>query len=238
MICAIHQPNFFPWLGYFDKINQSDVFVFLDHVNYPKSSKTMSTWSNRSAILVNGKKHWIHCPVVRESGIQKIDEVKINESYDWRSKLIKTLEYNYKKSRHYQETSAFIYQLISYQAEKLADYNAYVIRQICEKLEIDTAFVRQSQLCTKDASTELLIEITKKTGCNRYMCGGGATGYQKDDRFEEEQIHLMYQNFVSPVYEQGIGECVKGLSMIDVLFHCGFEKTKYLVKRMGIDECH
>ena len=41
MICAIHQPNFFPWLGYFEKIWRADVFIFLNQVDYEKSGHSM-----------------------------------------------------------------------------------------------------------------------------------------------------------------------------------------------------
>ena len=144
MICAIHQPNFFPWLGYFNKIERADVFVFLDNVDYPKSSKTMSTWSNLVAVLLNGAKHWINCPVIREEGKQKICTVKINNSYDWRTKLIRTLEYNYKKSRHYHEVSEFIYDLIGYHTEYLADYNCYIIEEIVKKIRLGGGQYRQA----------------------------------------------------------------------------------------------
>ncbi len=68
MICAIHQPNFFPWLGYFDKISRADVFVFLDVVDYPKSGSSMSSWVNRVMLKVGSQKTWVRCPVVREFG--------------------------------------------------------------------------------------------------------------------------------------------------------------------------
>ena len=230
MICAIHQPNFFPWLGYFNKIERADVFVFLDNVDYPKSSKTMSTWSNRVAVLLNGAKQWINCPVIREEGKQKICTVKINNSYDWRTKLIRTLEYNYKKSRHYHEVSEFIYDLIGYHTEYLADYNCYIIEEIVKKIRLGGGnIVRQSKMSTCGASTELLIEITQMVGCDSYMCGGGAAGYQQDERFQEEKIKLLYQGFTPKEYDQGIAECVKGLSVLDTLFHCGFEETKYMI---------
>ena len=49
-VVAIHQPNFFPWLGFFDKILCSDVFIVLDHVQFPKSE---GNWSNRVRMAVN-----------------------------------------------------------------------------------------------------------------------------------------------------------------------------------------
>ena len=84
-------------------------------------------------------------------------------------------------------------------------------------------------MSTYGASTELLIEITQMVGCDSYMCGGGAAGYQQDERFQEEKIKLLYQGFTPKEYDQGIAECVKGLSVLDTLFHCGFEETKYMI---------
>ena len=36
MIVTIHQPHYLPWLGYFAKMDQADVFVLLDNVQFKK----------------------------------------------------------------------------------------------------------------------------------------------------------------------------------------------------------
>lgn len=232
MKCAIHQPNFFPWLGYFDKICKSDIFVFLDNVEYSKSSKTMSTWGNRVAVEVQSKKHWISCPVKREKGIQIISDVVINNNDNiWRKKLIKTIEYNYSKADYFNDVMPFVYRLLMTEEDYLADYNVYVIREISNRLGINRNFIRHKELYTQKHSTELLIEITKMVGCDTYICGGGASGYQDDSLFEIEGLELEYQNFTHPVYAQ-LGESfLPGLSIVDVLFNIGFDGTMDLINR-------
>jgi hypothetical protein len=81
-LVAIHQPNFFPWLGYFDKLARADVFILLDDAQYPK---TGGTWSNRVQLLINEKPAWVTVPVVRSyHGVRQIREMRIDEQRPWR----------------------------------------------------------------------------------------------------------------------------------------------------------
>jgi len=222
---AIHQPNFFPWLGYFDKIAKSDIFVFMDDVAYPKSGNSMGTWTNRVRLLVQGQPMWISCPVIREHGIQLIRNVKINNTNLWRDKLIKTISYNYRKSLHYNEMVDWITDMIEYDSDDLTTYNINSILTICKKFGIDKNFVRQSDLHinTGNKGTDLLIDIVEAVGGNEYICGGGASGYQEDDKFETANIRLTYQNFMHPTYKQNNFEkFTPGLSIIDYLMNCGY----------------
>lgn len=230
MVVAIHQPNFYPWLGYFNKIARCDTFVFMDNVAYPKSGNSMGSWTNRVKILVQGKPAWVGCRVLRKHGAQLIKDVIINDSYPWREKLLKTLEFNYKRTPYYREVIQWLEPSINKNITNLAEYNILSIKEVCNILKINREFITQSQLNVENNSTELLIEITKKVRGTAYLCGGGASGYQEDDKFMAANIELVYQDFQHPVYKQNSNkEFVLGLSIVDVLMNCGFEETRYLL---------
>jgi len=227
MIVAIHQPNFFPWLGYFDKIRKSDIFVFMDDVAYPKTGS--GTWCNRVKILIQGKPVWITCPIVREPGAQLIRHVKIDDRQAWRRKILKTIEYNYKKAPYFEENWDWVKPMFLYEADSLADFNIHNIKQIMEKLSYDVSFVLQSALQTREKATGLLIEITKKLGSDAYLCGNGASGYQDDAEFDRKGIKLIYQNFKDVDYLQRGSDFSPGLSILDVFFNCGYKAiTKWM----------
>ena len=218
-ICAIHQPNFFPWLGYFDKIKRCDKFVILDHVQFPK---TGGGWSNRVAINIHGQSKWITAPISRPSGLWNINETKFQNT-NWRDKIIKTLQTNYAKSAYYNDFKDIIFSLITYESHSLLEYNIRAITKLCNILSIDIKdkFVFSSDLDISSNSTQMLIDITKKVGCDTYLVGGGAGGYQEDELFEKNDIELIYQNFKHPQYDQvGSSEFIKGLSIIDYIFNC------------------
>ena len=223
MLCSIHQPNFLPWLGYFDKIARSDVFVLLDHVDYEKSGHSMQSITNRVAILGGDK---IYCPVVREHGPQLIDSVKIREDMPWRKELADKLEKRYRNAPFRNETMALIDELINFSTDSLSQLNINAIKRICEATGIDTKFVIQSEMETQGHSTQLLIDIVKKVGCDSYMHGKGGTKYQEDELFEATGIKLVPQNFIPWEYAQQPGsEFEKGLSIVDAMFFIGIGET-------------
>lgn len=65
MTVSIHQPAIFPWLGLISKIQQSDLYICLDTVQYSKNS-----FDNRNRILINNTPHWITFPI-KTSGKNK-----------------------------------------------------------------------------------------------------------------------------------------------------------------------
>jgi hypothetical protein len=228
-LVAIHQPNFFPWLGYFDKLARCDAFVLLDNVQFPRSSR--GTYVNRVRVLVNDSPRWLTVPVARkQEGTPEIRDIRISESEPWRERLQKTIHHSYRRAPHFDEVFPRIEELIGNPAERIADYNETVIRSLAADLGIDASkVVLGSSLDVEGSATDLLISITRAVGGTAYLSGGGAGGYQEDERFEQAGLELTYQDFQHPDYPQLVEPAVPGLSVIDALMSCGFEGTAALL---------
>ena len=220
-LVAIHQPNFFPWLGYFDKIRRADAFVFLDAVDYPRSgSGGMGSWSNRVRIAIQGEARWITCPLRRLHLGESINAAHTDEDQPWRRKILATLTSNYGRAPHYRDAMAVLQPLIEAPETNLAAYNMAAIRTIAQHLGLATRFYRQSELPHSGKATELLISLVKAVGGNAYLAGGGAGGYQEDDLFAQHGVELVYQGFVPRPYGAPAA-FIPGLSVIDYLMRDG-----------------
>lgn len=229
-VVAIHQPNFFPWLGYFDKIARSDHFVFLDHVQF---QKTGGVWSNRVQLLVGGTPQWVTAPIVRSfHGVRAVNEIEFSDKEPWRKKMIGTLRANYGRAPFFDETMAVIEPLVASDDNQLASYNRHAIVSLASHVGLPVPeWHSSSELQLSERSTDLLVEITRQVGADTYMCGGGAGEYQQDQIFAAAGLSLRYQDFQHPEYVQRAGvPFERGLSIIDALMHCGRDGVrKFLV---------
>ncbi|MBD0370365.1 MAG: WbqC family protein [Pyrinomonadaceae bacterium] len=228
-IVAIHQPNFFPWLGYFNKIARSDLFILMDNAQFPK---TGGNWSNRVRLMINGEPQWVTVPVVRAfHGVRSVRQTLINNNAPWRVKLIKTLKTNYNHAPFFESVFTGLEELINNPTDSLADYNTAAITSLAAALRIDSSkLVLGSSLQAEGSATDLLISMIKAVGGTAYLAGGGASGYQEDEKFAAAGIQLIRQDFQHPSYAQtNSREFVPGLSIIDALMNCGFEHAAALV---------
>jgi hypothetical protein len=229
MLVAIHQPNFFPWLGYFNKIARADVFCLLDNVQMPK---TGGSYINRVQLLLGNRPTWVTAPIQRNySGFLPIADIIFDERQPWRQKFLKTLQTVFGQTPHFRAVYSFLEPLVLYPEEKVARYNEHAIRELCAALKLTHCrLVRGSDLPVQGKATDLLIQIVQAVGGDAYLCGGGAAGYQEDEKFAHAGIRLIYQNFQHPVYQQGKRtDFTPGLSIIDCLMHCGFTETARLI---------
>lgn len=229
-VAAIHQPVFFPWLGYFDKLARCDVFVVMDNVQYNKSGK--GTWSNRVMLRVAGRAAWVTATLDRAfSGVRMYRQMRFKPGAPWREKMVATLRMHYARARFFDEVFPLAEELVRTPDDDLCEYNLHTTRGLARALGLDAGkMVLGSELECAGSGTELLVSMTRAAGCDTYMCGGGAGGYQQDALFERAGLGLVYQDFAHPQYPQaGGGAFVAGLSVLDAMMNLGTAGTARLL---------
>lgn len=224
---AIHQPNYLPWLGYFHKIRHSDVFVFLDDVQYSKNS-----YINRVQVLNGDEAKWLTVPVSFDFG------AAINAASpaqpDWPKRHLDTLKGFYRKAPCFSDIWSDVEAILSDTPQlNLAASNRYLVESIASKLGFVCDFRQSSDLDTGDKTgDDLLIEIVSGLAPGgRYLSGKGGASYQDGAKFRNAGLELHYAGFDQPTYAQSSEAFVDGLSVLDAAFSIGWAETAALLER-------
>lgn len=229
MIVSIHQPHYHPWIGYFDKIAKSDVFVYLDNVQYKKRE-----FQNRNKIRTLDGWGWITVPVITKGRYyQKMSNVEVDNSIDWTKSHWEIINENYKSAKHFSEHEKFFKKIYSTVWGKLIDLNLKINEYLFKAFQINTRIYFESQLDISSTSTERIIQICKKLNADEYLTGQGAKDYLDESLFEKEGIKLSWQEFTHPVYEQAYKGFEPYMSIIDLLFNKGNESVSIIQGGIG-----
>lgn len=222
MIISIHQPNYFPWLGYFYKIYQSELFVLLDDVQYNNEGM-----QNYHYIKTPQGKHRLKIPVKYSFG-DSINIVKIRYDLNWVTKHLKTIEMSYKKSAYFPQIFEDYAILISKEFDSISDLNHSIIDWIITKFGFNTKIIKSSDLNIHSTKEERVIDICKQLHANIYYSGTGAKAYQNEQNFVNNGIELRYSTFKQIDYPQLWGAFQSDVSILDYLMNCGYDWQRVL----------
>lgn len=226
IILSLHQPNFIPWIGFFYKIAKSDIFVFIDEVQFIKRS-----YINRVKIkTVTGTK-WMTVPVKTKGRYyQKINEVEIDNERDWKKKILGLIKMNYSKSPFYEKYFYHLNDYLMRDYHLLTEFNIGIIKWLLSELSIKTKIYKSSEIIEEvDDPTERIIKICKKFNAEIYLSGFGGNNYQEVDVFKKSIIEPIVYDFKHPVYSQLWDDFVSGLSIIDYLFNTDIKEIKEFI---------
>jgi hypothetical protein len=222
MRVAIHQPQFFPWLGYVDKIQQADCFVLLDNVQFKKNE-----WQNRNKIRTCQGSQWLTVPILHAFG-QLIYEVRINNCDHWKRKHLAALRTHYEGTPFFSQYFLELQEIYSQEWSNLSDFNIRLLQWLLGHFGIATPIHLSSDMTLRHHPTERLIDICHSVGATTYLAGPGAHAYMNLRTFEMSGISLDIQTFEPQVYPQRYESFVPCLSAIDLLFNCGPHANRYL----------
>ncbi|MEW6619616.1 MAG: WbqC family protein [bacterium] len=227
MIVGIHQPEHLPWLGFWDKVEKSDLFVLLDNTQFRKNY-----FQNRNRIRTANEWTWLTVPIItKDKATQLINEVEINNLTDvtWQKKHWKTIEQNYTKAPCFKEYKNIFEKFYLKKWSKLADFNINIIYAIKEILGIKTEIRIGSSLDVKGTRSDLLLDICKKVGATTYLSGKFGKDYLDTEIFKKENIEVVFQEFTHPAYNQVFKPFIPEMSVIDLIFNEG-EKSLSIIR--------
>jgi hypothetical protein len=220
LITGGHQPNYLPYLGFFDKIAQCDLFVIEDTLQFERHD-----FQNRNKVKTHNAVSWLTVPVEHAPQTTKISEIKIAKRLEskWRLNHWEILKSSYRRAPYWKCYCDFFEQTYIQKWDSLIDLNLHLIKGVMKFLGINTSLVMASSLKVSGKSSELIVAQCKLVGAEVYLSGIGGRNYLDLSLFENAGIKVVFQDFQHPVYTQLFGTFVPNLSVVDYLFCHGGE---------------
>jgi hypothetical protein len=221
---VILQPGYLPWLGFFDQLNRSDVFVYYDDVQYDKHG-----WRNRNRIKTQDGLLWLTVPVrIGGLGPQKILDVEIDGRTAWARKHVTSIRQAYARAPFLGRYLPALEELLERRWERLVDLDLACAALMAQWLGLSRRVERSSALQIDGEQTERLINICRRFGATRYLSGDAAAAYLDVDQFANAGIEVEWQRFAHPTYPQLHGAFIPYLSALDAVLNCGDEASAIL----------
>jgi len=217
MRIAIMQPTYLPWLGYFELMENCDIFVYLDDVQYVKK-----TFHSRNKIKAKAGELLLTVPVLSKGNFfQLLSHTRINNDINWKRKHFKSIEINYCKAPYYNKYIDGLRRVYAKEYSYLVELNVNLIEWMMKKIGIKTETMRSSQLEIDGAKDNRIVNICKILKANILYDTFGAKKVLDESYFNENNIELIFQNFNHPKYGQQWGQFISYLSALDLLMNDG-----------------
>ncbi len=216
MKIAVNQPNYIPWIGYFDLIDTVEKFIFLDDVEYTRNSViSRNKISNQAGVSrwlsLSLNKTFFHDLILEKSIIKGCLNSHLNIISDY-----------YRKSPYYKEVLDFLrYNFTQKSSEKLSTFNSEIIKSICNLIGIKCDFYNASEMgnCGSIKGKNKIFFLIDQFDYSKYynFSKGIDIGlYDKND-FSKKGKLLYKQEYNHPIYSRE--NFIPFMSIVDLLFY-------------------
>jgi hypothetical protein len=211
MIVSIHQPAYLPWMGYLARIAASDIFIYLDTVQFEKNSFT-----NRNRIKTANGPIWLTVPVLQQGHIGKpMTELLIDPRQDWRKKHLASIANSYRRASGFARRYPLLERLYAADTPLLADLCYDQLLFWLAELGIKTKVLRASSLPVEGSKSDLVLALCRHVHATEYISGPLGRGYLQEQDFAAAGIAVHYQQFAHPQYSQLYGEFQPAMGIVD-----------------------
>lgn len=232
MKLAVMQPYFFPYLGYFQLINASDAFVFLDDVSYITGG-----WINRNRILIHGNAKYITIPCRKASQNKLILEIEHNLNDKNRDKLLKKVYQAYKVAPFFEEIFPIFEEVLYSDLNSISALARMSIQKVVQYLEIERIFKVSSETFDNQLlkADQRILDICEVVNATTYINMEGGSNLYSKQQFRKHGIDLQFLRPTLPEYEQFGYEFIEGLSILDVLMFNSADETRKMINQYSLE---
>lgn len=230
MVVSGHQPVYLPWLGFFHKLYLSDVFVFMDTVQYLNKD-----WNNRNKIRTPHGSMWLTVPIDKKKSGKNLDEIYIkqgdfNDKNFWQNQHFVNLKQNYKKAPCIDQYIGELEEMyLNKKWEKLIDLCWEQFQLFRKWLGLtEKKVVRMSEYEFEGYKDDLVLDHCLKLGGDQVVFGQNGKDYVDTDKFSNRGIKVYFQEYIHPEYKQRFTPFMPYLSVIDLLFNYGDDSLEII----------
>jgi len=225
------QPTYIPWIGYFDLLDMSDIFVLYDDVQLAKRS-----WQVRNRLKSSNGEIWLTLPVKKTASRSDllIMNAFLNNDEKWKKSHLKTIEMSYSKTPYFRQLFDLLEPIYN-KAVRVSELNIEIIELVHKKMNFNTELIRSSSLDGVKGNKDVrLVDICKKLSVDEYLSPQGSADYINEDiiggEFVKNGIELSYHAYNHPSYEQLHSDFIPYLGIFDLLFNHGFEESLRIIR--------
>ncbi len=213
---VVSQPMLLPWIGIFEQIRASDIFIHYDDVQFPQGR----SFSSRVQVKTEYGSRWLTVPV-KHDGKQLIQDVKIDATKKWKENHLGVFRQSYRKAPFGDMALELVESIYAMESDSLSDFCIFGIEKIAMFLGLNCEFSRSSRYGFTSSSSRKLLDIVMAEKGKIYITGHGAKNYLDHELFESHGINVEYIHYVLNEYPQLNGAFTSYVSIIDVIANVG-----------------
>ena len=218
MKITIHQPEHMPWAGFFQKVYMADIYVVLENVQYRRRY-----FQNRNKIRTKDGWQWVTVPVEKDDRDELLikDVLISKEDRKWKRENLGRIYHGYCKAPYFKPYWDDFKNIYAKDHQYLGEFNKGLLRFFFGVLGLNKKIVSSSELNVSSKKGDLIFDICKTLGADTYISGISGKDYLDIQKFKDQNIEVVMQEFHHPIYEQQFDPFVPCMSIIDLLFNCG-----------------
>lgn len=209
MRVSILQPTYWARTHVWNRIYQSDCFIWLDSVKFSRSS---TKWEDRTVIEGrDGRAVVLRLPM-RGSAGQLWKDVGINEGWQ---RHLKTITQCYARAPYATQVGELLNLVYGSGATTIEEVCWRTFSSVYDCLGASCRIVRSSDLNAASAKGELVLDLVKEVGGDTYISGQPGMTYLPLDKFERSGITVVPQLWKAPATAHGL----RNPSILHLLAH-------------------